>query len=277
MKLRGWFKWSLMIFAAACLTISVGLILKAADRNLRAPASGSNPASDPNAAQTRTSALDLSSAPSKSSASAADPQKSNRVLLNVPHLPQGEQYPSGCESVSAVMALRYLGAQITADEFIDGYLDRGILTVSNGVTYGPSPVECFIGSPYSSKSYGCYAPVIADAVQKLEGRTGIRAEAVSGRELSALAEENIKNGRPLLIWATKGMKASGEGTSWRINGTNELFIWKLGEHCLVLIGYDDEHYYFNDPDSSSGGTAYLRTLVERRYRELGSQAVIFPK
>lgn len=134
MKLRGWFKWSLMIFAAACLTISVGLILKAADRNLRAPASGSNPASDPNAAQTRTSALDLSSAPSKSSASAADPQKSNRVLLDVPHLPQGEQYPSGCESVSAVMALRYLGVQITADEFIDGYLDRGTFTVSNGVT-----------------------------------------------------------------------------------------------------------------------------------------------
>ncbi len=265
MKLRGWVKWGLMIFAAACLTISVGLVLKAADRTLRHPAPDSNSVSDPSPARTR------------ASVPAADPQRSNRVLLNVPHLPQGERYPSGCESISAVMALRYLGAEITADEFIDGYLDRGSLTVSNGVTYGPSPAECFIGSPYSSKSFGCYAPVIADAVQKLEGRTGIHAEAVSGRELSALAEENIKSGRPLLVWATRGMKASGEGASWKINGTNELFIWKLGEHCLVLIGYDDEHYYFNDPDSSSGGTVYPRALVERRYRELGSQTVVFSK
>ena len=42
-----------------------------------------------------------------------------RNVIEVPYLDQSVKYPTGCESVSAVMLLRYLGYEITVDEFIE--------------------------------------------------------------------------------------------------------------------------------------------------------------
>ena len=41
----------------------------------------------------------------------------------------------------------------------------------------------------------------------------------------------------------------------------------------MLVGYDDNLYYFNDPYDSNGIIGYDKELVEKRYRALGSQAV----
>ncbi len=46
-------------------------------------------------------------------------------LLNVPFIDQRKKYPTGCESISAVMALQYLGISISPETFIDNYLDKG--------------------------------------------------------------------------------------------------------------------------------------------------------
>ena len=42
-----------------------------------------------------------------------------RQVLDAPFIDQREKYPTGCESVSAVMALQYAGVDITVEEFID--------------------------------------------------------------------------------------------------------------------------------------------------------------
>lgn len=36
--------------------------------------------------------------------------------IEVPYIDQSVKYPTGCESVSAVMLLKYLGYEITVDE-----------------------------------------------------------------------------------------------------------------------------------------------------------------
>ena len=41
-----------------------------------------------------------------------------RVIIEAPYIDQSLRWPTGCESVSAVMLLRYLGYDITVDEFI---------------------------------------------------------------------------------------------------------------------------------------------------------------
>ena len=46
--------------------------------------------------------------------------------IDVPYLDQTAQAPTGCESVSAVMLLRYLGYDITIDRFLDTALDKGV-------------------------------------------------------------------------------------------------------------------------------------------------------
>ena len=62
-----------------------------------------------------------------------------------------------------------------------------------------------------------------------------------------------------------------EGQAW-ILPSGETFIWPAHEHCLVMIGYDDEYYYFNDPLPGEI-CAYEKELVEERYEEMGMQAL----
>ena len=49
-------------------------------------------------------------------------------VLHVPYIDQSVRYPTGCESVSAVMLLRFLGMEITVDEFIGRYLEKKAMT-----------------------------------------------------------------------------------------------------------------------------------------------------
>ncbi len=38
--------------------------------------------------------------------------------------------------------------------------------------------------------------------------------------------------------------------------------------------YDDDNYYFNDPYENHGLIGYEKSLVEKRFEELGKQALI---
>ena len=68
-----------------------------------------------------------------------------RKVIDVSYLDQSVRYPTGCESVSAVMLLRYLGYEMSVDEFIEQYLDRQEFELREGELYGcllytsPSP------------------------------------------------------------------------------------------------------------------------------------------
>lgn len=70
-------------------------------------------------------------------------------------------------------------------------------------------------------------------------------------------------------------------TTWIINYTDENselkkgdnFTWTAGEHCLVLVGYDRNNYYFNDPYKNHGLIAYKKSLVNKRYIAMGKQCV----
>lgn len=193
-----------------------------------------------------------------------------RVMLEVPYIGQQGLLPTGCEIVSACMVLRYYGCDTTVHTLVDSYLDVGFLTGSGDARTGPHPAECFIGSPYEAGGFGCYAQVIERMMNRVLPE-GLTAEDATGTPLDQLTGE-IDRGRPVLVWATMNMKASSPGPSWRLN-SGELFTWISGEHCLVLVGYDRDNYYFNDPYQNNGLVAYPRELAERRFSELGFQSV----
>lgn len=192
-------------------------------------------------------------------------------LVSVPYISQENLLPTGCELVSAVMLLRFEGSTASVHDFADAIPKGEIITQGNR-KLGPDPHDVFVGDPYSSSGYGCYAPVIADTLNTFlpEGRKAVADENLSLPELARRCEEE---GLPALIWATMNMEPSRPGTCWVLPSGNE-FQWISREHCLVLLGADDSCYYFNDPYQSHGRIAYDREVVEQRYRELGSQSVI---
>lgn len=195
-------------------------------------------------------------------------------ILNVPELCQYPDLPTGCETVSATMVLRYYGVDITATDFADNWLECSEdFNKVNNKLYGPDPNEVFIGSPFDENSYGCYAPVIAKAVNN--NSTDCKAKIITDKTLDELCTEFIDNDKPLLIWATMSMTESKIGASWYIEDDSN-FTWVSGEHCLVLVGYNEEYYFLNDP--MPGCTvAYEKSIVEKRFAELGNQAVYIYK
>ena len=63
-----------------------------------------------------------------------------------------------------------------------------------------------------------------------------------------------------------------DNNKWIITDTGEEFSWISNEHCLVLVGYDNENYCFHDPQTGAN-VLYPKAVSEQRYRELGRQAI----
>ena len=198
---------------------------------------------------------------------AGGPEKS--PVLEVPALSQTD-WPTGCESVSAVMALNWAGADLTVEDFVYGFLpmDEQWMDAA-GQLCGPSPADTFIGDP-AGRGYGCFAPVLARAMSRA-APAGYRALDLTGSPLSELACAYLRHNIPVVIWATMEMRPVEAGTQWMLPG-GEVFTWPSGEHCLLLVGETAEGYLLNDPRAGET-VCYDKELVRRRYESLGSQAV----
>lgn len=199
------------------------------------------------------------------------------AMIDVDYISQLEKYPTGCESVSTVMALNYVGIDVTVDEFIDYYLPLGSRPTEgdDGQKVGSDPNKFFIGDPYDESGYGCYSPVIAKAVEDVldSGYDGYKVKELKNKSLGSLCINYLDKDIPVIFWATMGMAEAKSGTKWIIEDTGEEFVWTKPMHCLLLVGYDDEYYYFNDPQVGKQ-CKYEKDDVEKAYEAMGKQAVV---
>ena len=198
-------------------------------------------------------------------------------LINVNYINQLALYPSGCESVSAVMALNYCGYDISVDSFIDNYLDKSVAPYigTDNKYYGYDPNEYFLGDPYSETGWGCKAPVIVKALNRCIYRDLHTVENLSGAELSSL-KSYIDRDIPVIVWATQGMQKTRTSKTWTVVGTDRQYTWTAPNHCLLLVGYDDTGYYFNDP-LTHANCRYEADIAESRYNAMGKQAIAIIK
>ena len=196
-------------------------------------------------------------------------------LIDAPILAQMPEYPSGCESVSAVMMLQYWGQNITVGQFIDNYLPKSNhFYTENGCYYGPDPYEFFIGDPRTTQAYGCMAPVRERAINDYYGGNS-PLQNVTGLTLPQLCKEYIANDQPVLVWVSIGMIEIYDSAQWYLDdGT--LYTWPANEHCMMLVGYDDTYYYLNDPYTGKV-KKYAHWICEDRYQTMGKQALVIVK
>ncbi len=201
------------------------------------------------------------------------------VILDVPFIDQREKYPTGCESVSAVMALQYAGVDVTPEEFIDGYLPKGTAPYPDGEGNYIScdPRQAFPGDPYTHEGWGCYAPVILSAAEDIlreRDVTSLSIEDLSGMGLDALCRDYVRRGIPVLVWDTIGMEPPQEDALLTLEETGEAFVWIYPMHCMVLVGMDRSQYYFNDPMEGKA-VPFSKEAAELAYEGLGRQALAF--
>ena len=188
-----------------------------------------------------------------------------------------EGIPTGCEAVSAVTALNYLGVNISTETFIDKYLEKEPFYYVGNDLYGANPEEKFAGDPYDRFSLGCFPPVIASAIQRMKGcgykrSIVINAKILDGKSLEEICEEYVIHNVPVLVWITIDMIEPGKGTLYYFaDGTR--YTWKSNEHCMVLCGYDEDYYYFKDSLNEGKTVKYERKLTRLRYEQMGKRAL----
>lgn len=197
------------------------------------------------------------------------------LVRGVPFYSQLGEFPTGCESVSAAMLLGYYGFNIAPGDFIDNFLPLGAEPneESPDQWIGCDPWEAFPGDPRSEDGWGCYSTVIERALNDYLAGTEYRAERLSGISLETICANYIDNGSPVLIWATIDMETPRTGITWTVPESGREITWIGPMHCLVLIGYDDTSYIFNDPTAGEN-VIYDRYAVETAYSALYEQAVI---
>ena len=198
------------------------------------------------------------------------------VCIRAPYIDQSGAYPTGCESVSAVMLLQFLGVDITVDEFIENCLEKKEFEERDGELFGPDPRKYFCGSPYDEDSFGCYAPVLVDALRKTLG-DGYDIVDETGTPTEELIMRYIEKGMPVIYWACINMREPVTGPCWHLYDTGEMFTWISNEHCMLLVGYDEQGYYFNDPYENNGRIHYPKEITEDRHRAQHMQAVAVRK
>ena len=191
-------------------------------------------------------------------------------LRKVPYIDQTERWVCGCESVSAVMLLQYWGIPVQPDAFIHGYLPRAAAVKKAGRMYAADPHDFYIGDPREASGWGCYAPCICRALENVlddYGKTEqFAVENATGKTAAELAETYLSAGMPVIFWATLDFGPCRETAHWTLPDGGD-FAWVNGEHCLLLVGCDEENYWFNDPWHNHGCCAYPKALVEQRQRE----------
>ena len=203
-----------------------------------------------------------------------------KQLIKVPYLSQSPRYPTGCESVSSVMLLQHLGYEITVDEWIKQYLEQQKFETKDGIIYGGNPRKVFCGNPYREDGMGCYAPVICKTLDRVFSDkvsvTGSSFQAVdeTGTSMTKLRKKYIDRGMPVVFWACIDMKEPVTGPDWQLADEPEkTFTWISNEHCMLLVGYDEIGYYFNDPYENHGVIRYEKELVEQRHKAQYAMAV----
>lgn len=198
----------------------------------------------------------------------------SHIIENVPFISQLIKYPTGCESVSTVMALNYLGCPITVEELIDGYLPKGAEPAqdADGAYRGPDPWKAFPGDPYSQDGWGCFAPVVAGMANQIDG---FKATEYYDLTLDEICSRFIDNDQPVVFWATINMAPPRKTLAWQTD-EGRIIHWISPMHCLLLIGYDEKGYYFNDP--TAGERAFFtKEQVQIAYDAQGKQAVVIER
>jgi uncharacterized protein YvpB len=66
-----------------------------------------------------------------------------------------------------------------------------------------------------------------------------------------------------------------EFTIWETNGGDVSITYN--EHCVVLVGYDKESVYIQDPLNESPNISVSREDFEKAWVQMGSQAISYIK
>lgn len=196
--------------------------------------------------------------------------QNGKIINGVSLIQQLPELPRGCEVTSLAMLLQYAG--VSVDKMT---LANEINTISykdqNGLNGNPN--VGFVGDLYSfdNSGYGVYHTPIAQLAETyLPGRivdlTGSSIESVYNM---------IDNGSPVWVITNSRFSALPESEFITWNTASGEIQVTYREHSVLVVGYDENYVYLNDPLKDEAYTSVSRDIFEESWIQMGSQAVSY--
>jgi uncharacterized protein YvpB len=132
------------------------------------------------------------------------------VLMDVPMIPQLPELPTGCEIVSVAQMLSYAGVRVDKT-LLAQQMPRDVW----------DPALGFIGDPFSWGGWTIYPPALTDLVAAYVGS----ARDLTGSSIDEI-RAHLSSGRPVVVW---------------VGGIDGFDL-----HAVVLTGFTDEEFFYND-------------------------------
>ncbi|EOO41861.1 hypothetical protein IKK_00546 [Bacillus mycoides] len=193
--------------------------------------------------------------------------KESAMITEVPFIRQLPELPRGCEVTSLTMLLQHKGVQVDKMQLASEI--HRVPFKQDGL-HG-NPYEGFVGNIYTKAEpgYGVYNQPIFNLAEKYVPEKVIN---LSGRDVQDLYKV-ISSGSPVWVIINTTFKPLAESSFETWNTSSGKVKITYYEHSVVVIGYDQNFVYVNDPLANNPRKAVPRAEFEKAWEQMGKQAI----
>lgn len=190
-------------------------------------------------------------------------------IENVPTINQYPSYPSGCESISLLILLKYAGVNVTAEQIIAKLSISERPYYDSSSRYGNDPEVYFIGNPTDIYGFGVYEkPIISVA---LNFKSDIKN--ITGSSLNDVLKVVMQK-HPVQVWVAMDGMSAYYAYTWTDKVTGKTILYPAEFHSLVIIGFNQYQIITSDP--SVGEVRYFdRYYFENSFDFFGRRAIYY--
>ncbi|EJR98357.1 hypothetical protein S3E15_05693 [Bacillus mycoides] len=193
--------------------------------------------------------------------------KESAMIKEVPFIRQLPELPRGCEVTSLTMLLQHKGVQVDKMQLASEI--HRVPFKQDGL-HG-NPYEGFVGNIYTKAEpgYGVYNQPIFNLAEKYVPEKVIN---LTGRDVQDLYKV-ISSGSPVWVIINTTFKPLAESSFETWNTSSGKVKITYYEHSVVVIGYDQNFVYVNDPLANNPRKAVPRAEFEKAWEQMGKQAI----
>jgi uncharacterized protein YvpB len=197
----------------------------------------------------------------------------NEAFIRVNAISQLPELISGCEVTSLTMLLDFAGKKVNklnlahlieydpTPKVTDKYNQYQILTWGN-------PDKGFVGKMNGTDTgYGVYHKPLFRLLNKILPDQGVD---LTGQSFAKMLQ-SVSDGIPVIAWTTTDFSPSDIWEDW--NSPTGKIHATFKEHAVLVIGYDQNSIYVNDPLDGTAGKQVDRKKFEATWNQMGRQAI----
>ncbi|WP_174733745.1 C39 family peptidase [Mesobacillus harenae] len=200
-------------------------------------------------------------------------EKNQSVLLSVPLIKQNPELKYGCEVTSLSMVLHYAGVNVSKMELYQKIAkdpDPIVKSPSGDILKWGDPAVGFVGDMKGNKpGYAVFDKPMEKLVNEYLPR---RAVNLTGQPFKDVLK-HVGRGFPVVVWTTGDYRLPDRWEAWEHG--KQLIKTPLDLHAVVLVGFDAEFVYLNDPLSGKQKVKVEREQFISSWKALSSRAISY--